>query len=654
MSVTRRMALLLGAATAAACGEPTAAPLPRLAVPVIRTVSGNAQTGTAGEMLPEPVVVSLTDGTGKPVSGWTVTFQVTAGGGSVAESRTTSAGGTAEAPWTLGPAVADSQRVVARVTDPSVPYAAEVVFSATATPGPPANLEAVDGQILRESHLGYPVALTVHVTDRYGNPAAAMVEWTADAGGSMSAAQSPTDPQGNASSWWTLGPEVTTEQHAEAAVGPGLRVGFRGRRPVEYGAQLIPLSGDGQVGRFGTTLEKPLRVQLRNGDGSPVPHVALAWTVSGGTVEPSTSITDSAGEAEARWTLPPQGEELTAAVRHAASTQPWITFRAWGTRLKQVAHVPGEVRDADGERVLWVDSLTRRTVWLRDHGSDAMILAAAPGDVGEGYLYPAGALVVARTGNTSGVLYEWRDGRTASLGPIALPEPEVNLRGPAVKGQWAVWTDGTSLIRRDLAGGFNRTLAAFAVVGGFDVAANGTTVFGDGSITVVGGPLSGVLTPVYPNQYRWSLPRTDGVNVLAFSRDVDIFSQRYWQVVQLSANAWGRVLASWEIWPGPRNPDGYYQASGGWTAYRSPRSPSWRGFDLVRSGVNVETPSGEPAYLDLLAADGSLMIHTETRRYLVPVAGPAQYLSPLVPGRVVHAGGRFYLLSGGTVYEVSP
>ncbi len=64
-------------------------------------VSGNAQTGTAGAPLPQPIVVRVDDAFGNPVAGQAVTFAVTVGSLSVT-SVNTDAAGLASTAWTLG------------------------------------------------------------------------------------------------------------------------------------------------------------------------------------------------------------------------------------------------------------------------------------------------------------------------------------------------------------------------------------------------------------------------------------------------------------------------------------------------------------------------------------------------------------------------
>lgn len=69
----------------------------------IVVVSGDAQRAPSGTALPAPLVVQLTDSNGNPTSGVTVTWTITAGGGTITASSVTDASGQASAQWTLGP-----------------------------------------------------------------------------------------------------------------------------------------------------------------------------------------------------------------------------------------------------------------------------------------------------------------------------------------------------------------------------------------------------------------------------------------------------------------------------------------------------------------------------------------------------------------------
>ena len=82
----------------------------------INKISGDDQSGRPGTALANPFVVEVVDENGDGVSGTTVTFSVTAGGGSVSPtSATTNNSGRAQTTLTLGDAIGDNT-VSARVT----------------------------------------------------------------------------------------------------------------------------------------------------------------------------------------------------------------------------------------------------------------------------------------------------------------------------------------------------------------------------------------------------------------------------------------------------------------------------------------------------------------------------------------------------------
>lgn len=101
-----------------------------VSTPTIQAVSGNGQTGEVGTVLPDPLVVELRDAQGNPSAGFSVSWTVTAGGGTVSSTSTiTNSQGQAQVSWTLGPA-GGGNSVKASVTG-----VGSVTFSATATGG---------------------------------------------------------------------------------------------------------------------------------------------------------------------------------------------------------------------------------------------------------------------------------------------------------------------------------------------------------------------------------------------------------------------------------------------------------------------------------------------------------------------------------------
>ena len=87
------------------CGEDVGTDPPPTPIPsAISGISGDGQDGFVDQTLLEPLVVGVTTASGSVVSGVSVTWVVTAGGGSLSSSNTTTnAQGQASVTWTLGP-----------------------------------------------------------------------------------------------------------------------------------------------------------------------------------------------------------------------------------------------------------------------------------------------------------------------------------------------------------------------------------------------------------------------------------------------------------------------------------------------------------------------------------------------------------------------
>ena len=170
-------------------------------------VSGNGQTGKVGQQ-PTPFTVMVTDANGNPVSGTSVTFAVTAGGGTLTSVLvSTSAQGLASATLTMGPNAGGNTVTAASAGLSGSP----VTFSATGTPtgaGTAATLVAVSGNG-QTGTVGQQLAnaLTVEVTDANGNPVSGTsVSFAVTGGaGSLSATSVLTNAQGLAATFLTLG-----------------------------------------------------------------------------------------------------------------------------------------------------------------------------------------------------------------------------------------------------------------------------------------------------------------------------------------------------------------------------------------------------------------------------------------------------------------
>src|SRR5512133_1194131 len=126
-------------------------------------LAGNNQSATVGTPLPAPLQVKVADEDGQPFPGATVTWSVTAGGGNVQlSSSTTQADGTSSVRWTLG-TQAGLNSVTAAVAGVS-----PAAFSATGLAGPFARINiSVPGP---PTENGDMTQLNASGTDAFGNP----------------------------------------------------------------------------------------------------------------------------------------------------------------------------------------------------------------------------------------------------------------------------------------------------------------------------------------------------------------------------------------------------------------------------------------------------------------------------------------------------
>ncbi len=196
------------------CGDASAPPVPTDIV----VEGGDGQEAVVATALPAPLVVRVTDGEGRPISGVVVAWSTSAAGGSFAPaSSETDAQGRASTVWTLG---TEAGAVTARA---SVARLSPASVRATARAGAVGEVVAASGDG-QHAEVGEPLPelLRIRADDAWGNPVAgAAVTWFAEAG-TLDDIQSVTGSDGSASARWTLGREPgPAEVTAQVAVGSG-------------------------------------------------------------------------------------------------------------------------------------------------------------------------------------------------------------------------------------------------------------------------------------------------------------------------------------------------------------------------------------------------------------------------------------------------
>jgi hypothetical protein len=185
----------------------------------VEKLSGDLQSAVVANMLPEPLVVRVSDPGGGAVPGIEIFFTVVSGGGSVSvDSATTDANGQASTEFTLGTTAGAVHQVAA-----SAGGVGRTEFLATGLADAAQSAQAIagDGQIQPVGTV-LPVGLAVLVSDQHGNgvPGQDVTYEVLTGGGSITPASLQTDATGVAQGQWTIGGALGA-QTAQANV-PGV------------------------------------------------------------------------------------------------------------------------------------------------------------------------------------------------------------------------------------------------------------------------------------------------------------------------------------------------------------------------------------------------------------------------------------------------
>ena len=297
---------------------------------------GDAQTATVASAVATAPSVKVTDQFGNAVSGVAVTFAVTAGGGSVTGgNQVTNAGGIATVgSWTLGSS-AGANGMSATATGLT---GSPLGFTATGTAAAAANIARNAGNAQTDT-IGakLPVALSVLVTDNFGNAVSgATVNWAGTGGATVSPASSITNAAGIATDTLTLG-SATGAQGATATSGglTGSPVSFTATATHGIATQIAINGGNGQTTTAGTAVAIAPSAIVKDRAGNAVNgvNVTFAVTGGGGTVNPTTPIaTNGSGVAQVTsWTLGSTAGPNTLSATAAGLSGSPLSFSATGT-----------------------------------------------------------------------------------------------------------------------------------------------------------------------------------------------------------------------------------------------------------------------------------------------------------------------------------
>ena len=204
------LALIALLVTTAACGGDGSTDPSKPAA--MAAVSPDSQSTAAGVKMSSPLVVKVTGGGGSPLAGQQVQWGISAGGGTLSDSiSTTNDAGEAQTTYTPGttPAIAGVTALLGSL---------RTTFRVVLVAGPATELRKF-GADSPAAVVGSVLTLSVKLVDKFGNGVSGTTITWAAAGGSINATTSTTNDGGVASVTYTLGKDPGTYTLTATAEG---------------------------------------------------------------------------------------------------------------------------------------------------------------------------------------------------------------------------------------------------------------------------------------------------------------------------------------------------------------------------------------------------------------------------------------------------
>jgi hypothetical protein len=219
-----------------------------------------------------------------------------------------------------------------------------------------------------------PSDVVVRVDDQNGAAMAnrAVAFAVVSGGGSVDPFADTTDASGNASVSWTMGTATGAQQlRATVTTASGLNATVDATATADVADSVDVAHGDNQVGIVSAALSDSVVVKVFDQYGNAVPNYGVTFAVgSGGTgsVNPTSTTTDAAGEAWTRWTLGPEIAVQTVDVDAGGIKNDPLSFSAQGTDLTVTQIAPDPIVEGQSATITgtgFSGTLTNNTVLVK-------------------------------------------------------------------------------------------------------------------------------------------------------------------------------------------------------------------------------------------------------------------------------------------------
>jgi hypothetical protein len=302
----------------------------------IAASSGSGQGATVGTAVATAPSVLVTDANNNPVAGFTVTFAVASGGGSVtgAAATTNAAGIATVGGWTLGTTAGANTLTVTSAGLAGSP----VTFTATGLAGPATKYVVTSSSYSPVA--GTAVTITAQLADQYGNPVATsgirVTFSRTGSGGRFSATRVNTNASGVATTTFTTSnTSGRVYTFTARSTSGGTRTGTSAAVTTVPGAptQMALYAGNAQTATVGTAVATAPSVRVRDSHGNGVAGVTVTFAVASGngSITGASAVTNATGVATVGgWTLGTAAGANTLTATRAGLTGSPVTITATG------------------------------------------------------------------------------------------------------------------------------------------------------------------------------------------------------------------------------------------------------------------------------------------------------------------------------------
>jgi uncharacterized protein YhjY with autotransporter beta-barrel domain len=349
--------------------------------PVLTKTQGDNQTGAVNTAAAVALQVKLVDGGGVPVSGQTISWNVTSGSASLSSpTSVTDGAGFASVNFSYG-------STAGPITIHASAYSGSqsVDFSETAVTASSVQIIAGNNQTGAAGST-LPIPLTVHLVPPagfVGQLSGQPINFSVTSGtGTLSVTSATTDVNGDASTQLTLGltPGAVTVLAQVPNGGPSATFNETISGSL-VATSLTIVSGNQQALTPGTA-SQPMVVQLKAG-ATPLAGMTINWGTSSGSLSAGSSVTDATGHASVTLTLSTGGAVTVTGTFNAIAqyTGSSVTF----TQNSTLASLPAATTNEESVAVALdnacadLQSIASRTPEQQDLLNQCLALTASGG-----------------------------------------------------------------------------------------------------------------------------------------------------------------------------------------------------------------------------------------------------------------------------------